>query len=63
LYTAWWYDNGNLQTISQFTWRWDSFRNNRAWVLVNVTADSKPELFNQIRQIRRINPCHMLLNP
>jgi exosortase N len=63
LYTTWWYDNGNLQTISQFTWRWDSFRNNRPWALVNVTADSKPELFNQIRQIRRINPCRMLLNP
>jgi exosortase N len=63
LYTAWWYDNGNLKTISQFTWRWDSFRSNRPWVLVNVTADSKPELFNQIRQIKSFNPCRMLLNP
>jgi exosortase N len=62
LYTAWWYDNGNMKTISQFSWRWDSFRNNRPWVLVNVTADSKPELVNQIRQIRRLNPCRMLLN-
>jgi exosortase N len=63
LYTAWWYDNGNLKTISQFSWRWDSFRSNRPWVLVNVTAESKPELFNQIRQIRSLNPCRMLLNP
>ena len=63
LYTAWWYDNGDLKTISQFTWRWDSFKHNRPWVLVNVTADSEPELFKQIRQIRRINPCRMLLNP
>jgi exosortase N len=63
LYTAWWYDNGNLNTISQFDWRWDSFRNNRPWVLVNVTADSKSVLISQIRQIRRINPCRMLLNP
>jgi exosortase N len=62
LYTAWWYDNGNLKTISQFAWRWDSFRNNRPWVLVNVTADSKPELFHQIRQITKVNPCYMLLN-
>ncbi len=62
LYTAWWYDNGNMKTISQFSWRWDSFRNNRPCVLVNVTADSKPELVNQIRQIRRLNPCRMLLN-
>jgi hypothetical protein len=63
LYTAWWYDNGNLKTISQVTWRWDSFRSNRPWVLVNVTAESKPELFNQIRQIKSLNPCRMLLNP
>jgi exosortase N len=62
LYTAWWYDNGNLNTISQFDWRRDSFRNNRSWVLVNVTADSKSVLISQIRQIRRINPCRMLLN-
>lgn len=62
LYTAWWYDNGNLNTISQFTWRWDSFRNNKPWVLVNVTADSKSELISQIRQVRKINPCRMLLN-
>ena len=63
LYTAWWYDNGDLKTISQFTWRWDSFKHNRPWVLVNVTADSESELFKQIRQIRKINPCRMLLNP
>ncbi|HSZ34794.1 MAG TPA: hypothetical protein VK772_15865, partial [Puia sp.] len=62
LYTAWWYDNGELKTISQFTWRWDSFKHNRPWVLVNVTAESESELFKQIRQIRKINPCIMLLN-
>ncbi len=63
LYTAWWYDNGSLRTVSQFTWRWDSFKNGKAWALVNVTAESKTELFEQIRQIRRINPCYGLLNP
>jgi len=63
LYTAWWYDNGKLQTISQFDWRWESFRHNSPWVLVNVTADSRQELLNQIRQIRRINPSFMLLKP
>jgi exosortase N len=62
LYTAWWYDNGELKTISQFTWRWDSFKHNRPWVLVNVTAESESELFKQIRQIRKISPCIMLLN-
>ncbi|HZZ76429.1 MAG TPA: hypothetical protein VFE04_10900, partial [Puia sp.] len=59
----WWYDNGNLRTISQFTWRWDSFIKTRPWVLVNVTADSKSELLSQIRKLRSINPCKMLLNP
>ncbi len=61
LYTAWWYDNGKFQTISQLDWRWDSFRNNSPWVLVDVTSNSKSELINQIRQIRRLNPCRMLL--
>jgi len=61
LYTAWWYDNGSLQSISQLTWRWDSFSNNRPWVLVNVTAGSERELFNQIRLIKRLHAVRMLL--
>lgn len=44
LYTAWWYDNGKVQTISQWEWRWDTLRNRQPYTLVNVTAGSAATL-------------------
>ena len=38
LYTAWWYDNGRHQTISQWEWRWKALRYGNDYTLVNVTA-------------------------
>jgi exosortase N len=44
LYTAWWYDNGRMATISQWVWRQAALRENRPFWLVNVTAESPERL-------------------
>ncbi|MBA4053445.1 MAG: exosortase N [Marivirga sp.] len=38
LYTAWWYTNGELQTIDQLTWRSKMLVDQKRFCLVNVTA-------------------------
>jgi exosortase N len=40
LYTAWWYDNGDVQTISQMDWRWHAMRSHTRFSLVNLSAAS-----------------------
>jgi hypothetical protein len=44
LYTAWWYDNGPVQTTSTFRWRWDQLRGEPGFFLVNVTVAEEEEL-------------------
>lgn len=39
LYTAWWFSNGTLTTVSQFTMRGQMLWGKTGFVLVNVTAD------------------------
>ncbi|MGX5819206.1 exosortase N [Chitinophaga lutea] len=49
LQTAWWYDNGAQQTVSQLEWRWDALRYRRQYALVNVTAADKRLLDKAVR--------------
>jgi len=51
LYTAWWYDNGRKQTISQWNWRWDMMRGAPAYSLVNVTTSRRESLEFEIRKV------------
>ncbi|WP_109698097.1 exosortase N [Chitinophaga deserti] len=53
LYTAWWYDNGSLQTASQFEWRWNALTTRSRFALVNVTAASKEALIAEIGRISK----------
>ena len=53
LYTAWWYDNGTKQTIDQFTWRWDALQHQTKYALVNVTADNRATLEQEIQNIQQ----------
>lgn len=41
LYTIWYYDSGNKQTLSQLNWRWNNFRYNDRYRLVNITCNTK----------------------
>lgn len=38
LYTLWWYDNGEHQTIRESEWRWGAMKGGEGYRLVNVTG-------------------------
>jgi exosortase N len=48
LYTAWWYTNGEVNTISQLDWRLRTLRGEDKFCLVNVTAKSVEALNESI---------------
>lgn len=50
LYTAWWYDNGQHKTTSQFEWRWNSLRGKGQYQLFNVTVQDSNLLKQYIHQ-------------
>lgn len=51
LYTAWWYDNGSVQTIDQFDWRLRMMRGEENFSLINVSASDENTLLNTIHSI------------
>ena len=44
LVTAWWYDNGQQQTLSNFDWRWQQLQGESGFFLVNVTVANRDQL-------------------
>lgn len=48
LYTAWWYDNGHVQTISQAEWRWDNLRGGNKYAIINVSAADEQTLKKEV---------------
>lgn len=44
IYAAWWFDNGKVKTVNQFSWRWQAAKNEGQFYLVNVNAASPEEL-------------------
>lgn len=44
LYTAWWMDNGEHQTIAQWDWRWRMLKGEAGFKLVNVTVAEQEKL-------------------
>jgi exosortase N len=55
IYSAWWFDNGSLQTISQFEWRWAAAKGSRPFYLVNVNASSEVGLKSVIACLQKEN--------
>jgi exosortase N len=51
LYTAWWYDNGDDATISQWHWRTQMLKGASGYSLVNITASSQEALAQEIHII------------
>ena len=49
LHTAWWYSNGQVNTNSQWTWRWLDMTGAPGFHLVNVTAATEGELMAWIK--------------
>lgn len=61
LYTGWWYDNGVEQTIEQMSWRRKMLLGERAFSVVNVTAEDKQQLISAIEGVIRGNRLKPLL--
>lgn len=53
LYTAWWYDSGTKQTIDQLTWRWDALQHHTKYALINVTANTREKLEQEVKKIQQ----------
>lgn len=51
LFTAWWYDNGTVQTISQFDWRIRMMQGQDKFCLINVTSNDQFKLEQMIQSI------------
>jgi len=54
IYTAWWFENGNLKTISQLQWRWTAAKGAPPFCLVNVNATSESGLIKAIKELPEI---------
>lgn len=55
LHTAWWYTNGNINTIDQLTWRTAMMKTQKRFCLVNVTAKNQMELIKKLTIIFTAN--------
>jgi len=55
-YSAWWYDNGTVQTCGQLDWRWRALKGEGPFRLVNVTADSPHDLMREVSRLFRALP-------
>ncbi|MEM1320317.1 MAG: exosortase N [Bacteroidota bacterium] len=54
IYSAWWYDDGEAQTVEEWDWRWNSWWRGRSYYLINVnTAEESclEELVVRMRQL------------
>lgn len=52
LYTAWWYDNGSTGTTSQWIWRWQMFKGDAGFCIVNITTDNPASLQEQVMRFQ-----------
>jgi exosortase N len=55
LHTAWWYSNGQVETISQLDWRVRMLKGEPNFCLVNVTAEDEQTLLNSIKSMLTTN--------
>jgi exosortase N len=51
LHTAWWYTNGKITTIDQFTWRSKMLRGEEMFYLVNITARDETLFEKNLKQV------------
>ena len=48
MYTAWFFDNGEIATIDPFKWRWLALNGAPGFSLVNITASSPEKLTKEL---------------
>jgi len=54
IYSAWWFDNGSLKTVSQLEWRWKAAQGSKPFYLVNVNATSEAGLLKAVAGLPEI---------
>lgn len=62
LHTAWWYSNGQVQTISQLDWRMRMLKGEASFCLVNITAENEQTLMSSIRSMFSTNELAIKVN-
>ncbi|MCU0437916.1 MAG: exosortase N [Raineya sp.] len=50
LYTAWWMDNGENQSIHLWDWRWQWLKTGKPYYLLNMTASTEKELIDFVEK-------------
>ena len=63
LYTSWWFDTGDYRTGSQWGWRWEAFKSNKAFYLVNLTCTTKNNLSETLQSLLRENNRPWFMKP
>lgn len=53
LHTAWWFDNGTIQTIDEWQWRWTTLSGKSGFRLVNVTTARQEDLLMLSKNVMR----------
>ena len=51
LYTSWWYFNGSIHTIDQFTWRSVMLKGGKGFSLINITTSDEKKLHDAIEKV------------
>jgi exosortase N len=49
-YTAWWYSNGRKTTLNSWLWRWDMFKGQAPYSIVNITSSDAAILNQEIQR-------------
>ncbi|RZM25805.1 MAG: exosortase N [Pedobacter sp.] len=51
IFTAWWFDDGEIRTVEQLSWRWKGATGEDPYYLINVNALSKQKLNVQVASL------------
>ncbi|MBC8109572.1 MAG: hypothetical protein H7Y04_00780, partial [Verrucomicrobia bacterium] len=51
IHTAWWFDNGDFQTIHPLEWRWVWIKTRKPFYLINVNSRNKTLLTQEIAKL------------
>lgn len=51
IYAAWWFESKKIQTINQLLWRWEAFKTDDHFYLINVNASNYPTLLIVTKKI------------
>ncbi len=51
IYAAWWFDNGETETVNQFKWRWAAAKGEHPFYLINVNTSNRESLLKEASEV------------